>query len=141
MKDRTPRTANEVQLRSKAGWANTKKCLKTKKYQFCLKPKVFNQCIILTMTYGCQTWLLTKDIVEKMEACQRKMLGLKQIDRISNSTIRERTKVDEILKVITKAKWKWAGHVTRMKDNRWTVRCTEWQVRHGKSSRWRPRRR
>ena len=97
-----------------------KDIFENKEIPICLKPKVFNQCIILTvtMTYGCQTWLLTKDIVEKMEACQRKMLGLKQIDRISNSTIRERTKVDEILKVITKAKWKWVGHVTRMKDNR-----------------------
>ena len=53
---------------------------------------------------------------QKMEACQRKMLGLK--NRIPNSTIRERTKVDDILKVITKTKWKLAGHVTRMNDNR-----------------------
>ena len=21
-------------------------------------------------------------------------------------------------------KWKWAGHVGRMKDNRWTIKCT-----------------
>ena len=54
---------------------------------------------------------------------------------------REITKVDDILKVITKAKWKWAGHVARMSDKRWTVRCTEWQVRHGKRSRGKPRRR
>ena len=97
------------------------------------------------MTYGCQTWSLTKDIVNKMEVSQRKMerkmLGIKQIDRIPNLTIRERTKVDDILKVITKTKWKWAGHVARMSDNRWTVRCTEWQVRHGRRSRGRPRRR
>ena len=32
------------------------------------------------------------------------MLGLKQIDRIPNSRIRERTKVDDILKVITNVK-------------------------------------
>ena len=68
-----------------------------------------------------------KDIANKMEVCQRKMerkmLGLKQIDRIPNSTIKERTKVDNILKVITKTKWKWAGHVARMNNNRWTVRC------------------
>ena len=38
-------------------------------------------------------------------------------------------------------KWKWAGHVARMKDNRWTIRCTEWQVRDGKRSRGRPKRR
>ena len=62
------------------------------------------------MTYGCQTWSLTKDIVNKMEVSQRKMerkmLGIKQIDKIPNLTNRERTKVDDILKVITKTKWK-----------------------------------
>ena len=74
------------------------------------------------MTYGCQTWSLMKDIVKKMVACQRKMerqmLGLTQIDRIPDSTIRERTKVDDIMKAITKAKWKWAGHAARMNGNR-----------------------
>ena len=74
------------------------------------------------MTYGCQTWSLTKDIVKKMEVCQRKMerktLGPKQVYRIPNFTIRERTKADNILKVITKAKWKLAGHVARMNNNR-----------------------
>ena len=142
------RTANEVQLRIKAGWAvfgKYKEIFQNKEIPICLKRKIFNQCIIPTMTYGCQTWSLTKDIANKMEICQRKMerkmLGLKQIDRIPNSTIRERTEVDDILKAITKAKWKWAGHVARMNDNRWTVRCTEWQVRHGKRSRGRPKRR
>ena len=35
-----------------------------------------------------------------------KMLGLKQTDKMPSSTIKERPIVDDILKVITKAKWK-----------------------------------
>ena len=97
---------------------------------------------MIMSTYS-DIWSLTKDLINKVEVCQRKMerkmLGIKQIDKIPNSTIREKTKVDDILKVITKTKWKWAGHVAGMNDNRWTVRCTEWQVRHGKRSRGRPR--
>ena len=38
-------------------------------------------------------------------------------------------------------KWKWAGHIARLKDNRWTKRCTEWQPRRGKRSRGWPSRR
>ena len=38
-------------------------------------------------------------------------------------------------------KWRWAGHIERMKDNRWTERCTEWQPRREKISRGRPSRR
>ena len=100
-----------------------KEILQNKEMPNNLKRRVFNQCIIPTMTYGCQTWTLTKDIVNKMVVSQRKMerkmLGIKQIDRIPNSTIRDKTKVDDILKVMASTKWKRAGHVARMNDNRW----------------------
>ena len=53
---------------------------------------------------------------------ESKMFGIKQTDKIPNSTVRDKIKVDDILKVMTKIKWKWAGHVACMKENRWTVR-------------------
>ena len=62
------------------------------------------------------------------------MLRIKLIDKIPNLKIRERTKINDIIEEITKLKWQWPGHVVRMKDNRWTVRCIEWQVRDGKRS-------
>ena len=142
------RTANEVQLRIKAGWSvfgRYKEILQNKEIPMCLKRQVFNQCIIPTLIYGCQTWTLTKELVYKIEVCQRKMerkiLGIRQIEKVPNKTIREKTGVDDILEVLTKTRWQWAGHVARMKDNRWTIRCTEWQVRNGRRSRGRPRRR
>ena len=39
------------------------------------------------------------------------------------------------------AKWRWVGHVSRMNDNRWTVRTAEWQVRNKKRPNGRPRQR
>ena len=142
------RTANETQLRIKAGWlvfGKYKEIFVSKGIPMNSKRQVFNQCILPTLTYGCQTWTLTKDITQKMEICQRKMerkmLGIKLIDKVPNLEIREKTKVNDVLAEITKLKWKWAGHVARMKDNRWTVRCTEWQVRDGKRSKGRPKRR
>ena len=70
------RTANEVQLRIKAGWSvfgRYKEILQNKDIPMCLKTKVFNQCINPTLTYGCQTWTLTKELVHKIEICQRTM--------------------------------------------------------------------
>ena len=38
--------------------------------------------------------------------------------------------------------WKWAGHVSRMKDNKWTSRIMTWSLTYGKgfkgrlSKRW-----
>ena len=64
------RTANEVQIRIQAGWAvfgKYKELLQNKELPNCL-----NQYIIPTMMYGCQTWTLTRDIVNKMVVSQRK---------------------------------------------------------------------
>ena len=74
-------------------------------------------------------------------AMERKMLDLKLQDKIPRSEIRKRTKIIDIIEYTLKQKWKWAGHIARMKDNRWTKRCTAWQPRRGKRSRGRPSRR
>ena len=34
----------------------------------------------------------------------------------------------DIVQYITNTKWKWAGHIARIKENRWTIRSTEWQI-------------
>ena len=119
----------------------------------CLKRKVFNQCVLPAITYGCQTWSLTKALVKKLETSQaavdRKMLNDKLkdrirntiirqrtrvtdivlTDRIHNTIIRQRTRVTDIVQYVTNVKWKWAVNIARMKDNRWTLRSTEWQIK------------
>ena len=71
---------------------------------------------------------------------ERKMLDLKLKDKIPCPEIRKRTKIIDLIEYTLKQKWKWAGHIARLKDNRWTRRCTEWQPRRGKKSRGRPSR-
>ena len=50
-----------------------------------------------------------------------RMLNVKPKDIIRNTTIRQRTRVIDIVQYITNTKWKWAGHIARMKYIRWTV--------------------
>ncbi|GFO43775.1 endonuclease-reverse transcriptase [Plakobranchus ocellatus] len=110
-----------------------------------LKRQVYDQCVLPTMTYGCQTWSLTKATTQKLRVAQRamerKILGIKLADRVKCSEIRKRTQIQDIVDFVAKQKWKWAGHVARLKDNRWTLRVTEWQPRNGKRSRGRQARR
>ena len=84
-----------------------------------LKRKVFNQCVLPTMTYGSNTCSLTKALVKKREASQRalkrNMLNVKLKDRIRNATMRQRTGVTDIVQYVTNTKWKWAGHIAPMK--------------------------
>ena len=35
-------------------------------------------------------------------------------------------------------KWRWAGHVARMNDNRWTKRLIDWHPYYEKQSRKKP---
>ena len=97
------------------------------------------------MAYGCQTWSLNKQLINKLKTAQRvvekKMFELKLQDKIPCSETRKRAKIIDTVKYTLKQKWRWAGHIARMKDNRWTKRCTEWQPRRGKRSRGRPSKR
>ena len=92
-----------------------------------------------TMTYGWQTWSLNKQLTNTPRTAQRvierKMLGLKLQDKAPCSKIRKRTKIVDITEYTLKQKWR------RIKDNRWTKRCTEWQPRRVKRSRGRSCRR
>ncbi|KAK4872261.1 hypothetical protein RN001_016385 [Aquatica leii] len=40
-----------------------------------------------------------------------------------------RTKVKDAVLRIVELKWNWAGHVARLKDERWTRRMIEWRPR------------
>ncbi|GFO31735.1 endonuclease-reverse transcriptase [Plakobranchus ocellatus] len=58
------------------------------------KRQVYDQCVLPTMTYGCQTWSLTKATTQKLRVAQRamerKILGIKLADRVKCSEIRKK---------------------------------------------------
>ena len=76
------------------------------------------------MTYGAETWTLTKQAQNKLAAAQtkmeRSMLNITYKDRKTSICARERTKVIEIISNVRKMKWSWAGHINCLKDDRWT---------------------
>ena len=123
---------------------NSNSCVKIfqdDKMPLSLKRQVFDQCVLPTMTYGCQTWSLTKATTQRLRTAQRamerKMLKAKLKDKIPCREIRAKTNIKDVVKFAAKQKWKWAGHVARLNDNRWTKRITDWQPRYGKRSRGR----
>ena len=97
----------------------------------CLKRQVYNSCVLPAMTYGPETWTQTKQAQNKLVAAQtkmeRSMLNITYKDRKTNIWVRERTKVIDIIHTVRKMKWSWAGHINRLKDDRWTSRVTTWR--------------
>ena len=92
--------------------------------------------------YASETWTLTRKMTDKLRVTQRgmerAMLNFTRRDRWRNTSIRNATKVDDRIRPIKIGKWRWAVHVARRNDNRWTKRTTDWTPRNGRRSRGRP---
>ncbi len=67
-----------------------------------LKKKVYNQCILPVLTYGSETWHLTKEEERKQRGMEMKMLDITWRDRRRATWIRKQTKVENILITIKK---------------------------------------
>ena len=65
----------EIQRRIMAGWAAYAKHRDIFKSNLaiCLKRQVYNSCVVPAMTYGAETWTLTKQAQNKLAAAQTKM--------------------------------------------------------------------
>lgn len=133
----------ELSRRIALAWAkywSLKDILKGK-YDNKMKKKVFDSRVLPTLTYGCQTWSLSKHQMNRLTVCQRRMersmLGIKLKDRIPNKEIRRRTGLADVASKVKRLKWKWAGHIMRTKDDRWTKSTTLWVPRNKKRRRGR----
>ena len=138
----------EIDTRIRTGWGllkNTHIFLKIKDIPMKYKTEVYNKCILTAMTYGAETWTLTSELERRLRSTQRAMersiLNISLRERIRHTEIRKKTKVKDIIKLSYQKKWKWAGHLARREDNRWTKRVTEWIPRNGRRSRGRQKKR
>ncbi len=82
-----------------------------------IKSKIFNEYILQVMTYGSETWALSKTMMDKLAIAQHKieriMLRITLQDQRRNDWIRNQTKVLDIIDFIKKAEQRWAGHVVK----------------------------
>ena len=110
-----------------------------------LKTQLFDQCIIPVLSYGSETWTTTKKLEKKLRvterAMERIMVGITRKDRVRNEDLRNKTNVRDIIQEIKTKKWRWAGHLARRCDNRWTHKITEWTPREQTRRRGRQSRR
>ena len=56
---------------------------------------------------------------------ERKILDIKIQDKVTNENIRNETKFKDAEDAIQR-KLRWAGHLARRNDNRWTTKTTFW---------------
>ena len=140
--------SKEINKRIAYGWKkywSLKEIMKSKDLGIHIKRKTFNTCILPCITYGCETWSLTKHHRDRLTKCQRamerSMLGVKLKDKIRNIDIRSKTRVNDILTQIDMQKWRWTGHMLRCTLNKWSKQVTLWYPRDGTRNRGRQARR
>ena len=129
-----------------------------------------NEYIMAAMTYGAETWTLTKQAQNKLASAQTtmerskkgkgsfyiaqypvrwtaqsalhsSMLNITYKDRKTNIWVRERTKVIHIINTVRKMKWSWARHINHLKDDRWNSPVTTWRPYDKKRRQGRPAKR
>ena len=89
----------EIQRKIMAGWAAYAKHrdIFKRNLAICLNRQVYNSCVLPAMTYGAETWTLTKEAQNKVAAAQtkmeRSMLSITYKDRTTNIWVRERTNI------------------------------------------------
>ena len=104
----------EVMIRIKAGWsffARFKDILcdhGDRKLPMSLIRRMYDQCVIPTMTYGAETWTTTKQLEQELitaqRAIERRMLNITIRDKIRNTDTRKQTQVKHIMVKIKEAK-------------------------------------
>lgn len=116
-------------------------------YKLNQKSRIFNNCILPTLTYASQTWTLSNKIQNRIKTTQnsleRSILGIKLRDKINLRKVKKILKNNtDALTEIRRKIWDWAGHVARLKDDRWTREINVWlprvnRKRGRQKARWR----
>ncbi|KAE9420786.1 hypothetical protein Angca_003977, partial [Angiostrongylus cantonensis] len=97
-----------------------------------LRAHLFDSTVLPALTYASQTWSLL----------ERTMLVVSRFaqvrDGIRSSDLRQRSKIKDAVLYAKQSKIRWAGHVMRMNDNRWTRAVSDWIPRDVKRTAGRP---
>lgn len=140
-------TSREMETRIGNAWKRYwtfKEIMKNKEMSILIKRKLYNACVLPVLTYGCQTWALTKAHTRKLEVCQRSMersmMSIRKSEKIRNTIIRNITKIENVTYTIRKQKWRWAGHILRGPE-KWSKMVMNWYPRDRKRKRGRQFRR
>jgi len=135
----------EISRRRRAGWFAFRNIIDIMKKlpDRRVKTLLFNSMVLPAMLYGSETWNLRKSDKEKLgvtqRAMERRLLGVRRREEVHREDLRKQTEFADIVQTALKSKLRWAGHVARREDNRWTEKVTFWWPRDLKRPLGRPK--
>ena len=107
------------------------------------KVKLFNTTCITILLYGCESWVISQDMENKINAvatsCYRVMLNIKRFDHVLNTTVYSMTNTVPLIHLFRHRQLKFLGHILRMSKEEPARRYTLYIPTIGKRRPGRPR--
>jgi hypothetical protein len=86
-----------------------------------LKGKIFMASVISVLLYGCEAWIVSKELESKINSfattCYRMWLGMKPVDRIRLDEIYKKVNQKPLIEILRQRQLVWVAHALRRKDN------------------------
>ena len=103
-------------------WQTSHKCLGKKWIRLDTKLKVYKAVVLPTLLYACETWTVYQRHAKKLNhfhlSCLRKLLKIRWQDKIPDTEVLKKAKMQSVHTLLKLAQIGWTGHVTRMRDER-----------------------
>ena len=102
------------------------------------KLKVYKAVVLPTLLYACETWTIYERHAKRLNHFHtsglRKLLKIKWQDRIPDTEVLKRARMQSVHTLLKLAHLRWAGHVTRMPEERLPKKILHGELEMGKRS-------
>ena len=106
------------------------------------KIKVYNAAVLPSLLYSTETMVLYRKHIKQLTQVQlrhlRQIMKIKWQDRVPDVSVLERAEAVSVEALITSAQLRWAGHVSRMSEDRLPKQVLYSELLHGRRKRGRP---
>lgn len=111
-----------------------------------IRANLFDSTVLPALCYASETWADNKTSATTMtrtqRALERSLLGTNRREQreknLRSTDLRQQSGIRDVASYMSKSKLRWAGHVVRRTDDRWTTRMTFWYPRDIKRTLGRP---
>ena len=102
------------------------------------KLKVYKAVVLPTLLYACETWTVYQRHAKTLNhfhlSCLRKLLKIRWQDKIPDTEVLKKAKMQSVHTLLKLAQLRWTGHVTRMPDERLPKKVLYGELQEGKRS-------
>ena len=102
------------------------------------KLKVYKAVVLPILLYACETWTVYQRHAKKLNhfhlSCLRKILKIRWKDKISDTEVLKKAKMQSVHTLLKLAQLRWTGHVARMPDERLPKKVLYAELQEGKRS-------